>query len=95
MRPVTVSRTGVGAIGVLVDHQTTPFALGVGVIVSGTVTYNIEHSYDGTNWFAPAADSGKTAAYDKGFLTPILAVRTNVTAGTGTVTMTVLQGTPA
>lgn len=95
MRPITVSRTGVGAVSVPLDHQTVPFGVGVGVVVSGTVTYNIEHSYNGTNWFAPAADSGKNANYDKGFTHPILAVRVNVTAGTGSVTATVLQGTPA
>lgn len=95
MRPLTISRTGVGAVSVLLDHQTAPFSVGVGVVVTGTVTYNIEHSYDGSNWFAPAADSGKTASHDKGFVTPILAVRLNVTAGTGTVTASILQGTPA
>lgn len=95
MRPMTLSRTGVGAVAAPLDHQTTPFAVGVGVVVSGTVTYNIEHSYDGLNWFAPAGDSGKTGNYDKGFVTPIAWVRINVTAGTGSVTATVLQGTPA
>ena len=95
MRPVTISRTGVGTVVVLLDHQTAPFAIGVGAVVSGTVTYNIEHSYDGTNWFAPAADSGKTGNHDKGFVTPVAGIRINVTAGTGSVTATVLQGTPA
>ena len=95
MKPVSISRTGVGAVGMLLDYQTAPFSVGIGVAVTGTVTYNIEHSYDGTNWFAPAADSGKTAAYDKGFTTPVYGVRVNVTAGTGSVTATILQGTPA
>lgn len=95
MRPVTISRTGVGAVSTLLDHQTAPFSVGVGVAVSGTVTYNIEHTYDGTTWFAPAADAGKTAAHDKGFVTPVYGIRLNVTAGTGSVTGTVLQGTPA
>jgi hypothetical protein len=90
-----LSRTGVGAVAALLDHQTAPFAVGVGAVVSGTVTYNVEHTYDGTNWFAPAADSGKTAAHDKGFVTPVAGIRINVTDGTGSVTATVLQGTPA
>lgn len=93
MRPITVTRTGVGATTtVLLDWQNSSFAVGVGVVVSGTVTFNIEHTYDGTNWFAPAADTGKTANHDKGYTTPVLGVRTNVTAGTGSVAMTVLQG---
>lgn len=95
MRPITVTRTGVGATTtVLLDWQNPSFAVGVGVVASGTVTFNIEHTYDGTNWYAPAADAGKTANHDKGYTTPVLGIRANVTAGTGTVTMTVLQGAP-
>ena len=93
MRPITVTQTGVGATTtVLLNWQNSPFAVGVGVVVSGTVTFSIEHTNDGTNWFAPAADTGKTANHAKGYTIPALGVRTNVTAGTGSVTMTVLQG---
>jgi len=101
MRPVVVSQTGVGARIIPVDYLQVAFSVGVGVTVTGTVTFSIEHTYDDALnpavtpiWFAPTADAGKTANYDKGFVTPIRAVRLNVTAGTGTAVMTVLQGDP-
>lgn len=100
MRPVTVSKTGVGQTAIVpMDYALAHFSASAAVIVDGTVTFNIEHTYDNVLdsavtpvWFAPAADAGKTANHDKAYSAPIRGVRANVTAGTGTVTMTVLQG---
>lgn len=102
MRPVVVSKTGTGQTAVVpTDYMQISFAVSAAVVVSGTVTFNIEHTYDDVldpavtpTWFAPTADSGKTANYDKGYAFPIRGVRVNTTAGTGTVTLTVLQGDP-
>lgn len=102
MRPSVVSKTGVGQTAVVpVDYLQSRFAVSAAGVVNGTVTFNIEHTYDDVlnpavtpTWFAPAADSGKTANHDKGFTSPVRGIRGNVTAGTGTLTLTVLQGDP-
>ena len=101
MRPVIVSQTGVGTKVVPVDYLQVPPRISAAGIVTGTATFNIEHTYSNVNdptvtpvWFAPTADSGKSANYDKGFEFPIMGIRLNVTAGTGSVALTVLQGDP-
>ncbi len=101
MRPVKVSQTGTGNKIVPVDYMQCPPRISAAGTITGTVTYNIEHTYDNVNdpsvtpiWFDPAANSGKTANYDVGYEFPIMGLRLNVTAGTGTVVMTVLQGDP-
>lgn len=62
----------------------------VGVIVTGTITYNIEYSFDDpagllnntSNWFVHASGSAKTANQDVSMAFPISAVRIKVTAST-------------
>lgn len=100
MRPVTVSKTGVGQTAVVpVDYAAAYDATSAAAVVSGTVTFNIEHTYDNVldsavtpTWFALAADTGKTANHFREYLAPIRGIRANITAGTGSVTLTVLQG---
>ena len=101
MRPVFVSQTCVGTRIVPVDYLQNRFLVGVGVVVSGTVTYSVQHSYDDVLnpavtpvWFTATDFSGKTANFDGSYVSPIRGLRLNVTAGTGTATMTVLQGDP-
>lgn len=91
MRPQTATKTGTGQSNVLsFDHKTTPFNIGFGCVVSGTVTYTVQHTFDGTNWFDhPVAAA--TTNRDGNYAYPVISVRINVTAGTGSVTMTAIQ----
>jgi hypothetical protein len=66
-------------------------AVGIGCSISGSPTYNLQQTYDGTNWFNHAVITSKSAAQDGSLLFPAKALRLNWTAA-GTVTMTALQG---
>jgi hypothetical protein len=103
MRPVTVSVTGVNVSQVIpLDWNSSPFNVGVGCIVSGTVTYTVEHTFDdvfaptfvpaSANWLPNTGLTAQTASKDGNYAFPVRGIRLNVTAGTGSVTMTVLQG---
>jgi hypothetical protein len=103
MKSVVLAQTGVGASRwLLIDSHVTPVSVGIGVVVTGTVTYNVEYTYDDfldptvtvTAWSPgqlPAALHGATANQDGVITWPIRGVRVNVTAGSGTAAMTVIQ----
>ena len=47
MRVQTVSKTGTGSSSALVmNTDISPFNVGFGVIVSGTVNYTVQHTFD-------------------------------------------------
>lgn len=100
MKRQIIAKTGTGTTAwVPVDYGQAHFAIGFGVVTSGTVTYTIEHTFDDVfdSTVTPTAFShevlvGQTASQDGNYAFPIAAVRINVTAGTGTATLTLLQG---
>lgn len=100
MRPTSVSRTGTGASAwIPVDYAQSAFSLSVAVVVSGTVTYDVEHTFDDIfdssvtpTAFKQAALTAQTANKDGSYTSPIRAVRVNNTSGSGTTTLTVIQG---
>lgn len=98
MRPIKISQTGVGAsVPAVVDREQQTFAVGFGAVVTGTATYTIEHTYDDplqstpVTWFPHATVVAQTASKDGGYNLPVAAIRINITAGTGSVALTVLQ----
>jgi hypothetical protein len=100
MTPSVVSKTGTGASAwIPVDYRQQVMNLGLGIVATGTITYDIEHTYDNVmdstvtpTAFKHPTITGQTASKDGTYSSPIRAVRLNVTAGTGTATLTVLQG---
>lgn len=98
--PSIVTQTGTGTSAwIPVDHTQNAFAIGFGCVVSGTVTYDVQHTFDDINnssvvptAFNNSIVSGQTSNKDGNYAFPIRAVRLNITAGTGSVTLTVLQG---
>ena len=100
MKPMSVSLTGTGTSSpVPVDYTQVGFVVGVATVVTGTVTYSIQHTYDDVldgsvvpTWFTDTNLLGKTAHVDGSFVSLIRAVRINIISGTGSVRMTVLQG---
>jgi hypothetical protein len=98
MRPVTTAQTGTGSSSTIpLDHKTSPFNVGFGVVASGTVTYKVQHTFDEcitatpTTWFDHADVITKTANADGNYAFPVRGIRVTVTAGTGSATMTVIQ----
>ena len=100
MVPKTISRTGTGVTPWYpVDRVQTPFNASVSVVVNGTVTYDVEHTFDDVfnpavtpNVFKHATLVSQTANGNSNYAFPIRAVRINVTAGTGDVALTWMQG---
>jgi hypothetical protein len=92
MIPVALTQTGVGnTAAYTLDVFVDPFNIGFGVVVTGTVTYTVQHSFDGVNWFNHPNVVGQTANADGNYAFPIHYIRLDVSAGTGTAAMTLIQ----
>ena len=105
MRPVVLSVTGAGVSKPApMDYLKEDFKIGFGCVVDGTVTYKVQHSFDDpfanyptdyntdANWFDHETVVAESDNQDGNYAFNIRAVRLNITAGTGTVTGTFLQG---
>ena len=99
MRPqtVTVAATGTSA-WIPLDPKQTPFNVGFGCVITGLPTYTVQHTFDNVlagetaTAFDNATVAGETTNMDGNYAFPVAAIRLNVTAGTGSVTMKILQG---
>ena len=92
MRPVTLAQTGAGSTpGYVADNYVTPFNIGFGVVVSGTVNYTVEHTFDGTTWFPHPTIASKTTDQDGNYAFPVLQIRLTVNSGGGIATLTLIQ----
>lgn len=102
MRPVTYNITGTGVSGVYApDHYVSPFNVSLGVTVTGTATYTVQYTFDDVfdgsyvpdsgSWIDHPSLTAQTATKDSNIAYPVRGVRLNVTAGTGTVRLTVIQ----
>lgn len=100
MRPQVIAKTGTGTTAwIPLDYKQSPFNVGFGVVVNGTITYDIEHTFDDVfdsavtpTAFKHSTIVAQTTNKDSNYAFPIRAVRINNTAGTGTTTLTLLQG---
>jgi hypothetical protein len=102
MRRVQVSQTGVGQSQIVpVDQYVNSTQVTLGVVVTGTVTYNVLYTLDDinaagfspstANWYVHTVLTNLTASACSNFMFPVTATCVAVTAGTGTATLTVLQ----
>jgi hypothetical protein len=98
MTPITVTQTNTGqTAAVAVDNFTNPFNIGLITTITGSPTYNIEVTPQDpmdatpTVWVPPTALTGLTAATALSLSIPCRALRINVTAGTGSVTLYIVQ----
>lgn len=102
MRRQSVTQTGVGSSAPQpVDYRTNYFQIGIGCVISGTVNYTVQHTFDDVqangyvaasgNWFNHATLAAASSGADGNYAFPITAVRITVNSGTGSVTMVLLQ----
>jgi hypothetical protein len=102
MRPVRVSVTGVGVSAPIpVNLHQTPFAIGLGVKVTGTVTYSVQHTFDDVYdpafspatavWYNHPTLNALVVNADSNYAFPVTAIRLNNTLGTGSATLTAIQ----
>lgn len=85
------TQTGVGPSTVIRALAANPFNVGFGVVVSGTVTYTVEHTFNAVNFFPHEFVAGSTVNADGNYAYPVAGIRLNVTAGAGTATLTTIQ----
>ena len=102
MRPFVSSVTGVGVSSVYPpDNYVSPFNLALSVLVTGTVTYTVQYTFDdvfasgfsaaSANWVDHPSLTAQSATKDSNIAYPVRGVRINVTAGSGSVRFTVIQ----
>jgi hypothetical protein len=96
MQRQTTSVTAVAASSPLItENYISPFNIGFAVVVTGTITYSVQHSFDDpsalTDWFNHPTINGQTTNQDGNYAFPVTAIRVNATAGTGTATLSMVQ----
>lgn len=99
MRRVVETVTGVGISPTIpMDYRSQVFNIGLGCVITGTATYSVQHTFDDIynpaitpTWFTHAFIAAATTNQDGNYAFPVAALRLNVTASTGTVTLTVLS----
>jgi hypothetical protein len=98
MKQVVVSKTGVGSSPTVgTDLYISPFNVGFGVKVTGTVNYTIQHTFDDiqTNlsptWYSHPTITSKTDNQDGNYAFPVSGIKLLVNSGDGTAVLTVIQ----
>lgn len=102
MRPVVFTVTGTDASGVYPpDHYVSPFNVALSVLVSGTVNYTVQYTFDDVfakgydpstgNWVDHPSLTGQTTTKDSNIAYPVRGVRIKANSGAGTATLTAIQ----
>lgn len=102
MRRIDLTQTGAGASAVSpMNLNTSPFNIGFAVVVSGTVNYTVQHTFDDVyattfnpstaTWFSHPTVASQSANADGNYAFPVTGIRLLVNSGGGTATLTLLQ----
>lgn len=95
MRPYSVSQTGAGSTPAFKLDITGSFNVGIGFVVSGTVNFTLEMTWDDPDdsptWIPHATLAAMTATGYGALDVPCRAIRLTVNSGAGTATMKVIQ----
>jgi hypothetical protein len=86
-----VTQGGVGASAAIDVLDTNDVRVSYAVSLSGSATYTVQHSLDGSTFFDNSDNTAQTTAQDGNYVFPVRSVRVNVTAGSGTATLHVRQ----
>ena len=97
MKVQIVAQTGAGSTSAIVTNtNTTPFNVGFGVVVSGTVNYTVQHTFDDpavgfTTWFPHPTIASQATNQDGNYAFPVTGIRLTVNSGGGTATLNLVQ----
>jgi hypothetical protein len=97
MKVQSVSKTGVGSSSALVmNTNISPFNVGFGVTVTGTVNYTVQHTFDDpaigfSTWFSHPTVASQVANADGNYAFPVTGVKVLVNSGSGTATLNLVQ----
>lgn len=86
-----VIQEGVGASEAIDIEDTSDIRISYVVVVSGTVTYSVQHSIGDDAFLNNPDNSDRISTQDGNYVFPVQKVRVNVTAGTGIATLHVRQ----
>lgn len=100
MRPIYVNQTTVGSSAWQpVNSTAAPFAIGIGCVITGTVNYTVQHTFDDVFdasvtpfAFDHSNLTSSTTSKDGNYAFPVRAIRITINSGTGSVRMALLQG---
>ena len=97
MKQQTVSQTGVGSSNVIVvNTNVTPVNIGFGVVVTDSVTYTVQHTFDDpavgfSTWFSHPTVVDETTNQDGNYAFPVTGIKLLVTAGEGSAALKLIQ----
>lgn len=97
MKVQSVSKTGVGSSSALVmNTNVSPFNVGFGVVVTGTVNYTVQHTFDDpavgfSTWFSHPTVASQAANADGNYAFPVTGIKVLVNSGSGTATLNLIQ----
>jgi hypothetical protein len=97
MKVQTVSKTGTGSSSALVmNTNISPFNVGFGVVVTGTVNYTVQHTFDDpgvgfTTWFNHPTVESQAANADGNYAFPVTGIKILVNSGGGSATLNLIQ----
>jgi hypothetical protein len=97
MKVQSVSKTGVGSSSALVmNTNISPFNVGFGVTVTGTVNYTVQHTFDDpaigfSTWFSHPTVASQVANADGNYAFPVTGIKVLVNSGSGTATLNLVQ----
>lgn len=97
MKVQIVSKTGTGSSSALVmNTNISPFNVGFGVTVSGTVNYTVQHTFDDpavgfTTWFSHPTVASQSTNQDGNYAFPVTGIKLLVNSGGGTATLELIQ----
>jgi len=83
------------------DNYVSPFNVALSVIVTGTVSYTVQYTFDDVfaasfspataNWTNHPSLTAQTATKDSNIAYPVTGIRIQLASGTGSVTFTAIQ----
>lgn len=86
-----VIQSGVGESKAIDILDTSDIRVSYSCVVTGTVTYTVQHSVGGDAFIDNTDTKDQTTTQDGNYVLPIQKVRVNQTAGAGSVTLHVRQ----
>jgi hypothetical protein len=97
MKVQIVSKTGTGSSdSIVMNTNISPFNVGFGVIVTGTVNYTVQHTFDDptvgfSTWFSHPTVASQAANADGNYAFPVTGIKVLVNSGSGTATLKLIQ----
>lgn len=79
------------------DRHLNPFNIGFGCVVTGVITYSVQHTFDdpltvaSPTWFNHALVVNQTTTQDGNYAFPIAGIRVTSTAGSGSLVAKFIQ----